>query len=204
MSRVAKAYLIIAVAVGGLTSPSRARDFSAPDAYLTYLKLAQPADLSAYVPEYRLHFSPPGAKAANEFETEPEEKRLLATLKRNLATYDLAEPFDLPLSAQLGEYNFEKKAFNFHPLSASNVFSAGTIALVFLNTRQLDGLPMDENQARLFVQRNPARTVTMIVRFVPTEAIEDTSRIKANVVGIEVYSDARRQNLMHVLTPSRP
>ncbi|GJD61022.1 hypothetical protein MPEAHAMD_1162 [Methylobacterium frigidaeris] len=189
----------IAAAIGSTFAGAEARDFSAPEAYLAYLKLAQPADLSTYIPEYRLHFAPPSSRTSNEFDSESEEKRLLTTLKRNVSSFDLNEPFELQLSVQFGEYNFEKKAFNFHPLSASNVFASGRISLVFLNTRQFDGLPMDESQARAFVQRNPSRTVAATVRFVPKEAIEDTNRIKASIVGIEVFSDSRRQNLIYVM-----
>ena len=174
-----------------------ARPFNEQDMFVAYLKLSEIDDFRPYVQDYKNVFRSYRTSSENEFGGLSEDDRVVNRLKNLIQKFDTKENFELPISVPFGEYDFQNKSFNFHPLSASSMFNAGSYQVSFINTKKFDGLPMEPDRAKSFLQSHSYRNVPINVTFVPVSSVEDTRKIKAEITSIEVFSDDRRQNLVY-------
>jgi len=203
-----KRVLGMLVALGTTVSPLivSAHEFSPHNVFLAYLKLAEPTSLTPYISIYEERFAPKVVGPQNEFSkvtTIGDAEKILA---KNLQTFDATESFTIPVSASFGEYDFDKKVFDFRPITAATAFNSGDrpwkgsgdIQVVFINTKDFYGLPMNPAEAEIFVKKN-GRSVAIDVEFVPVTALEGSEKIRAKIVKIDVYADSGRKKLIHTM-----
>lgn len=186
-----------------VAQPAAARDFTNLDIFLAYLKLAQPVDLEGYLPTYEKRFAPPASGPQTEFTRADRQAKLLELMKRNVAGFNLAEPVEAATQATFGEYDFERKAYDFRPMTATSYLTAGDIQVVFLNTRDFQGLPMEPEKAKGLLRDRPDRRVPILVTFLPVEAIDGSNRLKAKITRIDVFGDWNRQTLVHTMSAAQ-
>jgi Domain of unknown function (DUF4852) len=200
-------YLRVILATICLVAPGSAMayEFSAVNAYIAYVKLIQPADMTPYVSVFASRFSPTTLERKNEF-SKPLDAA--AILTREISQFDFREPFTVSTEAVFGEYNFERSEFDFRPVSAGTSFrsspgwykASGDIEVVFVNTQTFHGLPMDPVAAERFVRQKSDRRVYMDLEFVPDSAIEGSDKIRAKLTRIAVYADPGRSKLVYTFT----
>lgn len=201
--------LIRAAVVAGmcwLSPAAMAHEFTAHNIFLAYLKLIDPQNLAPYLTVFEARFAPKPAGNQTEFSKKITEADVEKILAKNLAAFDLGESFVVSTSANFGEYDFNKREFEFRPVTAATSFKSGVaswtepgdVQVVFVNTKDFQGLPMDAASAEAFVKKN-GRSVYIDVEFAPVSALEGSNKIRAKVIKVDVYADPRRTSLIHTI-----
>jgi hypothetical protein len=183
-----------------------AHEFSAHNVFLAYLKLSEPDNLMPYITIFESRFAPKAVGPQNEFSKSATLGDAEKILAKNLAAFDMNEPFVISTSSNFGEYDFEKRQFDFRPVTAATSFRSGAgawiepgdIEVMFTNTKDFHDLPMDPASAEIFLKKN-GRGVYVDIEFAPVSALEGSKKIRAKVTKIDVYADPRRTNLIHTV-----
>lgn len=205
-----KKYVSVILVAGAVVFPlaAPAHEFSAHNVFLAYLKLAEPTSLTPYISIFESRFAPKVVGPQNEFTKSNTAGDAEKILIRNLAAFDLGESFIISTSSSFGEYDFQKRQFEFQPVTATTTFKSGTsawkaagdIQVVFTNTKDFHGLPLDPAAAESFVKKN-GRNVYVDIEFVPASALEGSEKIRAKLIKVDVYADPQRTKLIHTMKP---
>ncbi len=142
-----------------------AAEFSYPNMLLAYIKLSPDFDMKAHSGDLLQVFAPQQWQQYQHDEFSLHDKEA-ANLQRVDGIVKAASPdqiYTIRTNADFGEYDFDAKKFALHPLTSDIFFSQGRpcfcdgipgqFRVFFDNTDVIDGLPMEADAAKHFLEK---------------------------------------------------
>lgn len=140
---------------------ARAYELTYQNMLLATIKLDPSYDYENFVESYMQAFRPAVWQRSHndEFEFNGKKAETLDMMKKAAASFNLDEPLVIHTNIQFGEYDFKKHEFALNPFSDTSFFPVGyccntlpsQIRLFFENSEIINGLPMEEQAARSFL-----------------------------------------------------
>ena len=157
--------LLIPFALALTYSPALAYDLTYQNMLTASMRLNPAFDYDNTVDAYMQAFCPAVWQKYHddEFERHTKEAETLDIMKKASSSFNLNDPIVIHTGLQFGEYDFKQHAFAMHPFSDSVFFPVNyccvqglpnQIKLFFSNPDLLDGLPMDDQTAKAFLDRH--------------------------------------------------
>ena len=154
--------LVACVIVACSAVPAWSYDFTYQNLLTASMKLNPNFDYENIVDSYMQAFRPAIWQRSHddEFERHGKEVETLDMMKKSAESFNLDEPISIRTNIQFGEYDFKKHEFALDPFTEVTFFQQNyccnnlprQIRLFFSNPDIIDGLPMDDQAARNFLQ----------------------------------------------------
>lgn len=205
--------LVLALFVSQSTS-LLAHDFEWKTLAIASLKLRNQLDYEANVDSFMEAFRPDvwNKYHDDEFEMVPKRKETIEMMKQLVNSFSLQESFIVRTTTRLKNYDFESKKFPIDGWDESNYFyeteyqngSFPRIFRVFMsNTEVFSGIPLNEQQAKEFIQSRKDRfgdidrTVHMTISLKIVKQNIEPGDMVAEITKYRIYADNNHKKLIY-------
>ena len=145
--------------------PAWAYEMTYQNMFLALMKLNPSFDYENSVAGYMQVYRPTVWQRTHndEFERRGAEEETLQMMKKSAGSFNLDDPIVIHTAIQFGEYDFKQHQFALNPFSDASFFPVNyccvnglpnQIQLYFSNPDIINGLPMDDQAAKLFINRH--------------------------------------------------
>ena len=161
--------LIVPLLITSLSISARSNHILSEREAFDYFLLKKNDKRKDFVVEYMYKFNNEMYKKYrdDEFLFESQKQKMLSEMVNNVKDINTGKTYIVYTGTEFGKYDFEKNEFEFNPLSERSYFkifdmtnnyycgkceTLTSIGLQFMNWQDIDGIKMDSNKAKKFIQ----------------------------------------------------